>query len=366
MKDDVSWRAPSDLFNKNYKQMKYFLSTILVIKISMQIANGQMIMTKDSVMLGDRSIFISGCVEGVEEKIIQINGIKIDAKAYCTCLAEKLIPRLYSYEIEEAMSNENGLALFLRDDNLEVLMECIEGNIQLEDEFDYSIKENQDLQKSLAVKICIEEVMTDTLAKDIITYGAARDYCRCAIEKLYNRGMTYEDIKKIDDETSKAYQEIALPCMNLTLSKSEKELQNLNSYYPSDITGREYLSKIDLKEFNGQYALNITIDILSNDFVLDTSSTQFIITKEMEQKLLDEGIIHEEDYLDYEHLFMDGDEIISAGIVELNDVIIGDYQIDNIKAVIVERENPVCGRGLLGKLRKWEFKADEPTLIIYK
>ena len=50
----------------------------------------QKLYTKDGVVFGERSAFIVPCVKGVQQKAIEIKGLKIDGELYCSCVADEL------------------------------------------------------------------------------------------------------------------------------------------------------------------------------------------------------------------------------------------------------------------------------------
>ena len=119
--------------------MKQLLATIPFIFLFL-INYGQDVKTKDGVTLGKRSDFIKSCVKGANKKLIDFNGIQIESEKYCSCVCDKLIPEINSWEMQEAAKENKMTDLFMKDEKFKILMGCLEGNYTISDDYSFDKK----------------------------------------------------------------------------------------------------------------------------------------------------------------------------------------------------------------------------------
>ena len=178
----------------------------------------QDIYTKDGVSLGSRDSFIKLCTASADESM-ELNGIKIKTKKYCSCVSDNVIPQIMSKDLMEAAENDEMVKLFLRDDNLKLIMACVEGNVKIKDDFDYKTLENQEGAKEFAVKTCTDELLKEAGSDGTWNKKNANKFCSCAMNKLIDNGYSFGDIKKIEDENSDIYLNLLEPCLEWALDK---------------------------------------------------------------------------------------------------------------------------------------------------
>jgi predicted aspartyl protease len=53
-------------------------------------------------------------------------------------------------------------------------------------------------------------------------------------------------------------------------------------------------------------------------------------------------------------------------MVKLDNVIIGDYTINNVVVAIIEDGVLLCGKSILDKFKKWEIDQNNKLLILFK
>jgi hypothetical protein len=279
--------------------MKY-LTIIYLITITLHCA-AQVVKSKDGISLGKRSEFISSCTKGADEKLMSINGIEIETYKYCACVCDNLIPTINSWELEKAVKENKMIDLFLKDKNLEILMQCLEGNFKLNEDYKFeysnSTEFSSELQSKVAVETCVKEIMSDSENKDIWTNELAEEYCDCAINRLFSAGYTYKDILEIEDENSESFNEIVMPCVAEVL-KDKTEFKSSNTYNIDDITGGGNRSLIPLIDNLGQgYKVKITISGVTKYYLFDTGASDLIIDRDTERELLLNGVLKRENYL---------------------------------------------------------------------
>jgi clan AA aspartic protease (TIGR02281 family) len=343
------------------KSLLLFFCSFLVFPIF-----AQKIKTKDGVVIGERNDFILTCTKGAEKKMIQFNGFEFEAKNYCTCVCDNLIPQIYNWEMEKAMKENKIADLFLKDKNLDILMKCLDGNYKIDDDFKFQYYENPDLQKKVGIKSCMNEILDDVEKRGIFTKAQAELYCECAVIKLFDKGYTYKEMLEIEDENSEIFNEIALPCLNEALN-SNPEYQSANSYNTNDIVGGSYRTLIPLVDYLGQgYKLKINISGISKYFLFDTGASDLIIDRETERELLINGALKKDSYLEKTEYVMANNKKIKGQLVKVNNVTIGDYKVNNVIISVIEEGSLLCGKSFLDKFKNWEIDKINKTLILYK
>ena len=346
--------------------MKKLLLILLCIPM---IGFTQSIHSKDDVYIGEREEFISACVIAANEKI-NINGIEVASSSYCACVCDHLIPEIYYQDLEKAVQNNAMIELFTLDDNLRILSDCAANSIKIEDNFNFgykSFEEYSDAEILIGVKSCVLEAEKDPQTSSILTADQILSYCNCAIERLIRQGHSMGQLNEVEDENSESFNEIALPCLESLIIKDENNRLNINEYVKNDVTGGNYMSEIKLNNFlGGGYKVKINIDGVIKYFLFDTGATDLIINSDMERELIFNGIIKKEDYLGKQEFVLADNSVVIGRIVKINNIIIGDYKVNNVIVSVIDGGSLLCGLGLLEKFRKWDFIRDSETLKLYK
>jgi len=331
------------------------------------LSNGisQTIYTKDGKSFGLREEFISGCVESAEVELMNFNGIEMNTENYCSCVCDNLIPTLYSYEIKEAISNNALLDLFTKEENLEILMDCI-SEVKIADDFIYNADNQSEIGDKIAVANCIREIIEDPISEGRFSYEMAEEYCLCAIDKLFSIGYTYKELQEFENKNSKVFNEITIQCIN-EIHQDEIEQVSQNIYNIEDIEGDYYSSKVPLLDYlNLGYKIKISINGIIRYYMFDTGATDLIINWEIERELLINGSLNKESYIGEKEYILANNEIIKAHLVKLNNVKIGDYTVNNVTAAILDEGALLCGKSFLDKFRKWVLDKENKILILYK
>jgi clan AA aspartic protease (TIGR02281 family) len=330
-------------------------------------STAQLVKSKDGVSLGKRSVFISSCIEAADKELININGVEIETDKYCMCVCDNLIPTINSWEMEKAAKENKMADLFLKDNNLEILMECIiDGNIKINEDYKFEYTNDPEIQNRLAVKNCVKEIMNDPENEGIWTQKLAEEYCECAMDKLFSNGYTYKDIQEIEDENSESFNEIVIPCAAEVL-KDQNEFKSSNTYNIHDINGGGYRSLIPLIDYLGQgYKIKITISGVTKYYLFDTGASDLIIDRDTERELLLNGVLKRENYLGKTEYTLASNEIIQAQEIKVDNITIGDYVLNNVVIAVIDEGSLLCGKSFLDKFKKWELDKENNFLILYK
>ena len=165
------------------------------------ISFGQSIYSKDNINLGDRDDFITTCVKS-GNNVININGVDIQMTSYCSCVCDKLMPELFSWEMEEAVENNALIELFTEDKNLKILLDCGTTNVQVGDDYNFGYKSFEEYSEAeilIGIKSCVFEAEKNYELQGLFTANEIYLYCSCAIERLIREGHTMGQLNKIDD-----------------------------------------------------------------------------------------------------------------------------------------------------------------------
>jgi len=346
--------------------MKLPVSIFIVFSFLTSITFGQKVKTKDGVLLGDRKDFISSCASGAEEEMMNLKGMEINTYDYCSCVCDNIIPMLQYDELDAAIKNDNLVALFMKEENLNEIKNCLKGNLEVDEEFEFNKNNRSEVTIELAKQECINGILEDPEMNEAWSEEMADDYCACAMDKLYSKGYTFKDLLDIENEDSESFNEIAVPCVTEILSKYKENLSD-NNYVPSDITGSPTSSKIILLDYLGNgYKLKISINGISKYFLFDTGASDLIINQDFERELLIEGAIKKDDYQGEKTYSMANNEEVEAQMVKLNDIQIGDYTVNNVIVAVLKEGSLLCGKGFLDKFKKWELDQENKTLTLYR
>lgn len=323
-----------------------------------------MLYTKDGVPIGDQKEFVSACVEAANTELMEVEGMQFKTSAYCTCVAHKLIPSINSHEMEEALEKENMEQLFLSDQNLRVLLECVEEHVTLESDFEFGTFKDNKLSREVSVRLCFEEMKSQPEMDGLISDEQAVKYCQCAVQKLYEEGYTYGDLATMEQEDSEGFNELVVPCLNAAFG-DDAPGQN-NHHVADDLTGPEQ-GMVQLTSLLGKgFNIKLEVNGVVKYFLFDTGASDLMINSELEEVLLANGSLEKSDYLgknDYE--LADG-SIVEGQLVRLDDVQIGDYTVRNVVAAILDEGSLLCGKGLMDKFSNWTFDAASGKLTLQR
>jgi len=340
----------------------------IIFSLAMIVSSSQVVYTKDGVELGDRSNFINSCIGGFDKDDIDLNGITVNKYKYCSCVCDNLIPEVTSDEILIAMKTNDLSSLFLKDQNLKIIMKCVDGNMKIEDDFVFKENEYSERSKKLAIQNCVNQVLNNS-SDYSWTEAQANEYCECAIEKMYDAGMTFKDAKEATEEDSRAFNEIVIPCMNEILNNTIENDVNeyYNTYNKTDIKGSAFSSEIVLIDYLGLgFKIKIEIDGITKYFLFDTGAADLIIDRDFERDLLINGSINKDSYLGKNIYIMANNEEVEADMLKVNRLKLGDYTVNNVIVAVIDEGGMLCGKSLFDKFRTWKFYENDRKLIVYK
>lgn len=340
--------------------MRFYFSCLLIASIG---CSAQTVSTKDNIVIGERTVFISECIVGFNAKIVDFNGIKADAATICGCIADELIPNIKSTELRDALNNGTAIELFTSKDNWQILSQCALNNIIYVDTFELTNTGRTNEIKELEINLCSRNILNDPEIIDI-SEKEAKEYCACIMDNLYAKGYTYEDLSEADEKDGVIFNEVGLLCLNLIINHEET---SNNRYDPNDIFGDNTISFVPvIKSPDNTYKVKIAFGKKVRYALFDTGASDLCITKDLERELISQGLINQNDYLGTKEYQLADNRIVVAQMVVLNGIKIGDYVLNNVVAAILEEGSVIVGLGLLNKFKNWSFNKVNLNLTLYK
>lgn len=307
------------------------------------------------------------CVGAAEEEMTNISGYSIETEKFCSCMCDNLLPNLTMAEIEQLETEEDMMSMFQEEKNMQLILQCLDGNYSIEDSFQYNDDNVDDLTRTLMISACTTELLSDPEGAAIFTKEMADEFCTCAIDELVAKGYTFEQISQAENEDSQAFNELVVPCMMKAMAGSPLLEEEISNYNPDDVIGTLRSTRVALTDYLKQgYKLKIDIGGVSKYFLLDTGASDVLISTDLEKELLKKGVITAEDYGGEKEYTLANGQTVKAQVVTLNNIVMGEYTINNVQAGIIEGGSLLCGNSLLGKFSHWEIDQKNMELILYK
>lgn len=339
------------------KKIKIFV--LLALSVScMNVSSAQNVFSKDGLDLGNREELISDCMEGIGTEKVTVANITVSSQKLCSCMVDVLMPNMTGMELASmAEASESEILTFLTDYQ-EVLVLCMKDELG---DFQFSEDFIGDNEREMAINSCVEAFQESS--GGMYTDAQARSYCTCAIDKMLSLKLSFGDVMNLDQEDGKAYNEVVMACLNDLLGEMGA---SSNVYNPSDIRGGGTYTKVTLiNNMSINKKIKLNIGGVDRYFLFDTGASDLLITRELEQILVDRGAITEDSYLGTEQYELADGREVQARMVVLNNVKVGDYYVDNVVAAVLDEGGGLCGLGFLNKFKNWEIK-DNNYLLLYK
>jgi clan AA aspartic protease (TIGR02281 family) len=345
--------------------MNRLIIIVLVLFLSSEFI-GQPIYTKDMVYLGSQDDVLMDCIGDEDQNYWFVNNRIINKYFYCKCLIAELIPKIRFIELQHAIENNKMEELLLQKKYFKVIDPCMKYYANIDNAYSFDKVEPSEKDKQLYINICIESIAWESFLVDSVSLETKRKYCECEVNTMIDNGYSLEQIFEMEKEDSEVYNEVVIVCLSETMAHLLPKDMN-TGYDPRDIRGDQAVSNVKLIDYLGYgYKLKITIGGVTKYYVFDTGATYLVINSDLEKELIAEGTITPDSYKGETEVMMANNESATARTVELNDVTIGDYTINNVTAIILDDGALLCGMSLLNKFRNWDINNEDKTLDLYK
>jgi predicted aspartyl protease len=78
------------------------------------------------------------------------------------------------------------------------------------------------------------------------------------------------------------------------------------------------------------------------------------------------GVLKKENYLNKTEYTLANNQKVKAQMVKLDNVIIGDFTLNNVIIAIIDEGSLLCGKSFLDKFKNWEIDKQNHVIILYK
>lgn len=120
---------------------------------------------------------------------------------------------------------------------------------------------------------------------------------------------------------------------------------------------------IRLEKRNNVYYIDISINGLSEKFILDTGASDVTLNEEVERDLISKGLLKKEDYISSALYRIADGSIVSNRRLIISKLKIGKFIVENVKANVAKSNAPLLlGKSLLDKFPSWSIDNQNMTL----
>ncbi len=340
------------IFAPKTSPMKHTLAALFLIPCLLcTTLYAQTITSKAGERTYDRDELFKICQKSVSR--VALPEWNIDQNKMCNCLTDSILLRLSPRDLEYVTAFRDNpkrfLTILLLTHYTEFEHCCGTVDRDKPNPIDFLTEET--------VQHCIEVYCYDADSKFKCDIEADM-FCRCTANKMLSGNYTYEEIFNSFKKDGTVYNEAIMDCWTEIHPTS-------SSYSPCDIIGDSAFTTVQLSISYGiPRKVKISIGDIARYFLLDTGADDFVINREIEAMLLENGSIKESDYIGTMDITVADGSTVKGRLVRLNNVRIGDYTVNNVEAVILDEGSLLCGHGLLNKFRSW--KLQDGVLYLYK
>ncbi len=326
--------------------------------------------TKDGYFIGMKADFMQECMSSATSEHMELGGKKMSFYSYCSCMADNVFLEMEMSELESIQSEADMLRLFTGEKYLPLILECAE-EYPMDNSMTFSDKSKySDIEKQLGYAACLSEIKADPQASALLTTEQAENYCSCAIDKIYEKGYTLEQVMQAEDTNSEVFNEIVMACMmqamagNISLDELTF-VRTPTTYNPNDIIGSAKKSNIPLISNGAQnFKIKLTFGGKSSYFLLDTGASDLCVSEEYLFQWMDQGLISDDDYLGSTKYELADSRIITVEMYEINEITIGDYVVKNVTVAVAPELSLLCGQSLLNKFKSYKIDPTKSILTL--
>ena len=331
--------------------MKHLNAFIVLTLLFCTALSAQNLTSKAVATSYDRQELFKICKKSIAQ--VALPEWNIDQKEMCNCLTDSILLSLLPSDLEYVTAFSDKPQRFLTILLLTHYAE-FEHCCGIEDR-------SQPNPIDFLMEATIQHCVNDFCSEDELKFSCEKQaylFCECAANMMRSGNYTYEEIFNFIDEDGTVYNEVLTEC--------EKEVYPTpSSYSPCDIIGDSTFTAVKLSYLNGKpRKVKISIEGVTRYFLLDTGADGFIINREIEALLLENGSIKKSDYTRTTNVTIADGSTVKANKVMLQNVRIGDYIVNNIEATVINDGSPLCGHAMLNKFKSW--KLEDGVLYLYK
>jgi predicted aspartyl protease len=227
-------------------------------------------------------------------------------------------------------------------------------------------------------KMMAPYMIDEELKEQFEIFGITEDcYCNAFVEtmmekllpQLEGKEMTMEIymkiMQKLIDETTPEHVEFAA----YFTSVLEKKCANAGMFSSSVTVKGPSKGTISLSKYGTMHKIKVTIGKSEKYFTMDTGADNSLITKSYARELEDMNLIQPKDYIEpAEYIGIHDKKAVLHKRVQLNNIRIGDFTLDNVILVIGNDDSSglLLGKDILNAFQSWNINNNNSTLELVK
>lgn len=139
-------------------------------------------------------------------------------------------------------------------------------------------------------------------------------------------------------------------------------IDNIEEYLANPTKYKNFIS-VPIKKSSGVHTVEINIGGVNYTYIIDSGASEMLISKSMETRLLDLGIIRNSDYMPSKTFTLaDGTEKVYRR-VKLSSVRMADLKVEDITVAITDDGSPLLlGKSFLDKFKSWKLNNSNSTI----
>lgn len=190
-------------------------------------------------------------------------------------------------------------------------------------------------------------------------------FCSCQLDLIKNKKITDDEMETLNDPNSILFYQVMSTCGD-PFTDDDNFKSEWTQNFEKEIRGPES-DTVKLLLLGGMHYVKVKIGSVVYFWLLDTGATDMLITKELEQKLMNEKVLTANNYLGIGKYEMANGEIDTCRKYKIDNIQIGHYSAGNIVIAVSDKARRViAGKSLLNKFGNWMINNKENILILNK
>lgn len=334
---------------------QFFLSLAFIYFLSSQVfAQRDFIYTKEGKPVLVRSDLINNCLRSLNTDRANKSAVTI-----CECQI-RMLNRHFTNKQYRSVTVNNVVDV----SRLFKLDSTIEKEVQL-----CYTSSNQTILLSAQgfAKEMIEKCRDNILLKNkkAMDKNKVAAFCSCQLELIKDKKITDKEMDAINDPNSILFYQVMATCGDPFSDEDEfKSEWTITS--GKDVSGPQ-TDTVSMLALNGMHYVKLKVGSVVYFWLLDTGASDMLITKEMEQVLMNDKILSQNNYLGTGAYEMANGEIDTCRKYKIDNILIGHHSIGNLVVAVSDKARRViAGKSLLNKFTNWMIDNRQNILILNK
>lgn len=190
-------------------------------------------------------------------------------------------------------------------------------------------------------------------------------FCNCELALIKDKKITDKEMEAINDPNSILFYQVMATCGD-PFSDDDDFKSEWTQASGKDVSGPGK-DTVSILAINGMHYVKLKVGSVVYFWLLDTGASDMLITKQMEQLLMNEKILSANNYLGTGRYEMANGMIDTCRKYKIDNILIGHYSIGNIVVAVSDKARRViAGKSLLNKFSNWMIDNKQNILILNK